>query len=180
MNRFLVLALGAACVVGLARAHAADAPKAAPAAKPAEPAKPAAGAAPAAPAPAAGAEKKIDWEHATVAEKKKYMKTVVLPTMKKEFIAYDEKTYKKMNCGTCHGDGASDGKFKMPNPKLPKLPKPTAQSDFVELQKKKPDAVKFMGTVVKPKMAALLGLPEWSPQTTNGFGCYRCHTKEGE
>src|SRR6185295_12069010 len=133
MNRFLALALGAVALVGVASAHAADAgaPKAAPA--------------------AAGAEKKIDWEHATVAEKKKYMKTVVLPTMKKEFIAFNAKAYSKMNCATCHGDGASDGKFKMPNPKLPKLPKPTAQSDFIELQKKKPEAVKFMGTVVKPK-----------------------------
>jgi cytochrome c553 len=157
MNRILALALGAACLAGLARAHAADAPA----------------------APAADA-KKIDWEHASVAEKKKYMKTVVLPTMKKEFIGFDAKKYSKMNCATCHGDGVDDGKFKMPNPKLPKLPKPTAQSDFVELQKKKPEAVKFMGTVVKPKMAELLGLPQWSPDHKNGFGCYHCHTKEGE
>jgi hypothetical protein len=48
------------------------------------------------------------------------------------------------------------------------------------LQQKKPEAVKFMGTVVKPKVAELLGLPEWSPQNTTGFGCYQCHTKEGE
>jgi hypothetical protein len=158
MNRILVLALGAVCLAGLSPAHAADA---------------------GAPA-AASSAKKIDWEHATPAEKKKYMKTVVLPTMKKEFIAFDAKKYGKMNCATCHGDGAEDGKFKMPNPKLPKLPKPTAQSDFVELQKKKPEAVKFMGTVVKPKMAELLGLPQWSPDHKNGFGCYHCHTKEGE
>ena len=133
MNRALAFALGAVCLVGLARAHAADAgaSKAAAAAKPAAAAaKPADGG-----APAAAAEKKIDWEHATVAEKKKYMKTTVLPTMKKEFIAFDAKAFKKMNCATCHGDGATDGKFKMPNPKLPKLPKPTPD-DFMELQKK--------------------------------------------
>jgi hypothetical protein len=156
MNRVLALALGAACLVGVARSHAADG---------------------GAGAPAAAAEKKIDWEHMTVAEKKKYMKTKVLPEMKKAFIAYDAKTYKKMNCATCHGDGATDGKFKMPNPKLPKLPPPTAGSDFEKLKKEKPDAIKFMATVVKPKMAALLGLPEWSPQVTTGFGCYHCHTK---
>ena len=126
------------------------------------------------------AKPKIDWEHMSAAEKKKYMKTTVLPTMKKEFQAFDAKTYKKFNCATCHGDGATDGKFKMPNAKLPKLPKPTAQSDFVELQKKKPEAVKFMGTVVKPKMAELLGLPQWTPETKTGFGCYHCHTKQGE
>jgi hypothetical protein len=126
-------------------------------------------------APAAGG---IDWEHMTVPQKKKFMKTTVLPEAKKIFAAFDPKTYKRVTCGTCHGDGADEGTFKMPNPKLPKLPKPTSRADFVELQKKKPDAVKFMGTVVKPTMAKLLNLPEWSPDHTNGFGCYHCHTKE--
>jgi len=129
-------------------------------------------------APAATDAKKIDWENMTEAAKKKYMKTTVLPEMKKAFQAYDAKTYKKFNCATCHGDGATDGKFKMPNPKLPKLPQPTDRAGFMALQQKKPDAVKFMGTVVKPKVAELLGLPEWSPQNTNGFGCYQCHTQE--
>jgi hypothetical protein len=131
-------------------------------------------------APPALAKAEIDWDHMSAAAKKKYMKTKVLPEMKKAFGSYDAKAYKKMTCATCHGDGVDDGDFKMPNPKLPKLPPPTSRADFVELQKKKPDAVKFMGTVVKPHMAALLGEPEWSPQNTKGFGCYHCHTKEGE
>ena len=128
--------------------------------------------------PSAGA-KKIDWAHMSPAEKKKYMKTNVLPEMKKAFQAYDAKSYKKFTCATCHGEGATDGKFKMPNPKLPKLPAPTDRAGFMALQQKKPDAVKFMGTVVKPKAAELLGLPEWTPQTPTGFGCYQCHTQEG-
>jgi hypothetical protein len=120
----------------------------------------------------------IDWEHMTVPQKKKYMKATVLPEAKKMFAAFDPKAYKRFTCGSCHGDGAEEGTFKMPNPKLPKLPKPTSRADFVELQKKKPEAVKFMGTVVKPTMAKLLNLPEWSPDHTNGFGCYHCHTHE--
>ena len=128
-------------------------------------------------APSAGA-KKIDWAHMSPAEKKKYMKTKVLPEMKQAFQAYDAKNYKKFTCATCHGEGATDGKFKMPNPKLPKLPAPTDRAGFMALQQKKPDAVKFMGTVVKPKVAELLGLPEWTPQTPTGFGCYQCHTNE--
>jgi hypothetical protein len=120
----------------------------------------------------------IDWEHMTVPQKKKYMKTAVLPEAKKMFAAFDPKAYKKFTCGSCHGDGADEGTFKMPNPKLPKLPKPTSRADFVELQKKKPEAVKFMGTVVKPTMAKLLNLPEWSPDHANGFGCYHCHTHD--
>ena len=132
--------------------------------------------APAAPAPAAA--KKIDWENMKFEERKKYMKSTVLPEMKKRFQEFDAKTYKKFSCATCHGDGATDGKFKMPNAKLPKLP--TAREGFMALQQKKPEAVKFMGTVVKPTMAGLLGLTEWSPQNPKGFGCYQCHTKEEE
>jgi hypothetical protein len=126
-------------------------------------------------APAAEAAK-IDWEHMSKDERKKYMKLTVLPEMKKAFQAYDAKAYKKFTCETCHGDGATEGTFKMPNPKLPKLP--TAREGFMALQQKKPEAVKFMGTVVKPTMARLLGLPEWSPQNMKGFGCYQCHNKE--
>jgi len=114
----------------------------------------------------------------SVADKKKYMKATVLPTMKKLFQDFDAKTYKKFTCATCHGDGATDGKFKMPNAKLPKLPAPGNRDAFMALQQKKPEAVKFMGTVVKPKVAELLGLPEWSPQNMKGFGCYQCHTNE--
>ena len=54
--------------------------------------------------------------------KKKYMKTTVLPTMKKLFVAFDKKHYSKMNCETCHGKKAAENKFKMPSAELPKLP----------------------------------------------------------
>jgi len=128
------------------------------------------------PPAAASAAKKIDWEHMSFKDRKKYMKESVLPEMKKLFQSYDAKAFKKFTCETCHGDGATDGKFKMPNPKLPKLP--TSREGFMALQQKKPDAVKFMGTVVKPKMAELLGLPEWTPTNQTGFGCYQCHTKQ--
>ena len=127
-------------------------------------------------APTAAPGNKIDWPNMKFEEKKKYMKSTVLPEMKKAFQAYDAKTYKKFSCATCHGEGATDGKFKMPNAKLPALP--TSKEGFMALQQKKPDAVKFMGTVVKPKMAELLGLPEWTPQNMTGFGCYQCHTKD--
>lgn len=148
--------LGLALFAVTGAARAADAGAAAPAAAP--------------------AAKKIDWEHMSAADKKKYMKTTVMPAMKKVFQDYDAKAYKKFTCETCHGEGAVDGKFKMPNAKLPKLP--TDREGFMALQQKKPDAVKFMGTVVKPKMAELLGMPEWTPQSQTGFGCYQCHTKE--
>src|SRR5262252_5175409 len=92
----------------------------------------------AADAPAAGA-KKIDWEKMSKDERKKYMKTVVAPEMKKLFVAFDAKHYSNMGCPTCHGDSATDGTFKMPNPKLPKLPQPTDRAGFQALMQKKPE-----------------------------------------
>ena len=42
----------------------------------------------------------------------------------------------------------------------------------------KPKMVKFMGEIVKPQMAALLGVPEFDPKKpeAGGFGCMSCHT----
>jgi hypothetical protein len=120
--------------------------------------------------------KKVDWENMSFDQRKKLMKSAVLPELKKAFQSFDAKKYRKFTCATCHGDGATDGKFKMPNAKLPKLPPPTDRAAFAALQQKKPEVVKFMGTVVTPKVAQLLGLPEWSPQNPKGFGCYACHT----
>ena len=130
------------------------------------------------PAPTPVAAKKVDWEHMTFDERKKLMKTSVLPELKKAFQSYDAKKYKKFTCATCHGDGATDGKFKLPNDKLPKLPPPTDRAAFMALQQKKPEVVKFMGTVVTPKVVGLIGVAEWSPQNPKGFGYYGCHTAE--
>jgi len=143
-----------------------------------QPAKPAAAAPAAAPAAGAG-KKKIDWEHMSKAERKKYMKSTVLPKMKAVFQEFDAKDFKKFSCETCHGKKATETNFKMPNPELPKLPQPTDRAGFMAIQQKKPEVVKFMGTKVKPTMAELLNLPEWTPQNPTGFGCYQCHTKEG-
>jgi cytochrome c553 len=119
---------------------------------------------------------KVDWEKMSFSQRKRLMKTAVLPELKQAFQSFDPKKYKTFTCVTCHGDGATDGKFKMPNAKLPKLPAPTDRAGFTALQEKKPDLVKFMGTVVAKKVAELVGLPEWSPQNPKGFGCYACHT----
>lgn len=105
-----------------------------------------------------------------------FMKTTVLPTMRKVFASFDSVKFPKINCNTCHGDGSKDGTFKMPNPKLIKMPKNT--EGFVELRQKHPDLMRFMMTTVKPTMAKLLGKPEFNMQTHTGFGCGNCHTSE--
>jgi hypothetical protein len=178
MKKILVVSLGIAGLIGAAATSiAADAPAAAKAEAPkADAAKPEG---PKVSQKAIDAGKKIDWAKMDEKAKKKYMKTTVLPEMKKLFVAVDKKHYSSMNCETCHGKNAPDKKFKMPNADLPKLPQPTDRAGFMALQQKKPEIVKFMGTQVKPTMAALLGVAEWEPSNPKGFGCYNCHTQEG-
>ena len=134
----------------------------APAAAPAESAE--------APAAAPGA---VDWKSMDKKARGKYMKDVVLPKMKEVFTAFDKK-YENMQCMTCHGAGATNGSFAMPNPDLPKLP--ADMSKFKEWAAKKPAMTEFMVKHVKPEMAKLLNEPEYNPETKVGFGCAECHT----
>jgi hypothetical protein len=103
-----------------------------------------------------------------------YMKSVVLPRMKVAFTNFNPDRYSGMNCVTCHGDSAADGSFKMPNPRLPKLP--TTPEGFRQLAEEKPAVMEFMKNEVKPRMASMLGVPDWNPETKSGFGCMECHT----
>jgi len=100
-----------------------------------------------------------------------YMKKVVLPKMRDEFKAW-ESEHAHMNCATCHGAGASEGSFEMPNPRLPKL-----TMDLKEEMKEEPEATKFMMERVVPEMAKLLDEPAYDPKTGKGFGCFDCHVK---
>ncbi len=117
----------------------------------------------------------VAWKDMNHEQRLDYMKKSVLPKMKDEFVAFDAKRYAEMNCATCHGDGAKDGTFKMPNPKLPKLP--ADESGFKKLMEQKPEATKFMGGKVVPDMASLLGEAPYDQQTHQGFGCFECHAK---
>jgi hypothetical protein len=127
----------------------------------------------AAPAPASGA---FNWDAMSKEERGKYMKEVVMPKMKEVFTAFDAHKYADMKCVTCHGSGATNGSFTMPNPELPKLP--SDMSKFKEWAAKKPQMTEFMVKHVKPEMAKLLNEPEFDPATKTGFGCGECHTKE--
>ena len=115
------------------------------------------------------------WEKMDKDQRKTYMREVVLPKMRQTFAEFNSEEFGRINCKTCHGDGATNESFEMPNPKLPKLPGSTA--GFQELMKKDSAAMMFMMKKVKPQMAELLGLPEMDPKTQpDGFGCGNCHT----
>ena len=109
-----------------------------------------------------------------------FMKLTVLPTMKKTFQDFDAQKFAGMNCKTCHGKGAEDGSFEMPNPDLPRLPKPESFAAFASDPKHAP-WVKFMIEKVEPDTAKLLEMTPFDPKTNTGdFSCHACHMSEGE
>ena len=122
---------------------------------------------------ASGTAPNAEWAGMTRPERRDYMRMVVMPKAKELFVAFDPARYGKMSCGTCHGDGAEDGTFKMPNPKLARLP--PSPEGFKQLIAAKTAACQFMLVKLKPTMAALLGMPQFNPDTRAGFGCKNCH-----
>ena len=120
----------------------------------------------------------IDWAKMSRAERKDYMKSVVLPKAQEMFTSFDPKQFKHVTCATCHGDDYARGTYKMPNADLPLLP--SSARGFKELRDRSPEIVAFMSTRVKPTMAALLGLPEYTPANPQGFACFNCHMKGHE
>jgi len=106
-------------------------------------------------------------------QKMNHMKKVVVPKMASLFQSHDQAEFAEFNCVTCHGKGAKQGSFKMPNPSLPVLD-PTDQ--FAKAKQAHPAMLEFMMKQVTPTMAGLLGMQPYDPTTKQGFGCGNCHT----
>jgi len=118
----------------------------------------------------------VNFDDLDHAGKLKLMKTKVLPEMGAMFTAFDPQKWPKVECKTCHGKGAEDGTFKMPNPDLPRL-------DFAHMDQLSPEKqkiAKFMSEQVKPKMAELVGQQPMGPDNPHGFGCLECHMQVGQ
>jgi len=124
-----------------------------------------------APPPAAPA-----WKDMTTDQKKDVMKNVVVPKMTALFQEHDAKKFKDVGCGTCHGPGAKEGKFDMPNAKLPKL---DPKDGFAKHKKKDAKMVAFMMEKVVPGMVEALKVQPFNPETKEGFGCGNCHVMVG-
>ena len=121
-------------------------------------------------------DKPLAWADMDHEQKEDYMEATVMPHMKDKFTAFDAR-YAEMNCKTCHGPGADDGTFKMPNPDLMPLDFSRDPSTYSEEEHK---VGEFMGTVVVPEMAKLLGTTPYDQATQTGFGCTGCHTVKSD
>lgn len=108
-------------------------------------------------------------------ERGQYMGEVVLPRMKALFQSFDAQHFAVVDCATCHGSGATDRSFTMPNTGLAKLP--DNAPGFIALAREKPEWMHFMADQVRPKMAALLGKKEIDMRNPkpDAFGCRNCH-----
>lgn len=167
--------LGVFCLIAACGGGQATAPPAAPPANGADAAAPVASAER---PPGAGAFQPGpgEWARWTHDDKLQWMKKTVLPKMHDLFVAVDTPRFGDMSCTTCHGHGAVEGNFMMPNSDLPKLdPSPEG---FAKLSKTNPKMFEFMVEQVEPTMASLLGEKPYDEKTKLGFNCFRCHTKK--
>lgn len=118
---------------------------------------------------------KPTWATMSHEQQVEHMKMVVTPKMAAVFQEFDAKKYKEFGCPTCHGPGAKEGKFDMPNKKLPKL---NAKDNFAKHMKKHKKVTEFMMQKVVPEMAGTLEMEPYNPETQKGFGCGGCHEME--
>lgn len=116
-----------------------------------------------------------DWATWSHEKKMAYMKSTVLPRAQKLFAAFDPVRYADATCETCHGSGAVDATYKMPNPDLAKWP--GGADAFRELAQKDPKMLTFMQQVLVPATAELLAVKPFDMASHTGFSCFHCHVR---
>jgi hypothetical protein len=127
------------------------------------------------PLPAVGANS-MGWPTWSRDRKFAYMRDTVLPAEKAIFARFEPLRFASLSCETCHGQGARDGTYRMPNPDLPHLD--GGRNGFQELLDKQPETLRFMQKVVAPETARLLGYAEFDMEKHVGFSCYQCHVRQ--
>jgi len=121
--------------------------------------------------------KPLTWKDMDATQREQFMKDVVMPKSKALFVEFDAKKYADMDCGTCHGDGATAGWYWMPNPKIKPLPN-TPEASMARVSKDAEAAryADFMAAKLEPAVAEMLQLTPFDPKTNSGeFSCSNCH-----
>jgi hypothetical protein len=118
----------------------------------------------------------IVWKDKTRAQRLDWMGLQVFPKMKAAFKELDESRFAEFKCQTCHSDEMEMVDFKMPNTKIYALPLENTVQSAREYDEK---VTEFMLNTVTPRMAELLDMPVYDPETKSGFGCFGCHPSEG-
>mgnify|MGYP000387899449 CR=1 FL=1 len=121
----------------------------------------------------------ITYENMSFEQREAFMAEVVMPQMKEVFVAFDPK-YEAFSCATCHGKGATDGTYALPNADI--LPLPATEEAFFAKLEQDPEFARwsqFMLDKVYPQMAEMLQVPMFDPmKQPDGFSCSNCHTHE--
>jgi hypothetical protein len=117
------------------------------------------------------------WKDMNAEQRLAYMEKVVMPRAKQVFVEFDAERYKDMDCKTCHGPGADDRSFEMPNPAI--KPLPNSPEAFMALYAQDADVQRFtpfMSDKVEPMMGELLQMTVFDPKTDTGeLSCSTCH-----
>ncbi len=113
------------------------------------------------------------WARMSARQRSQYMEHDVLPAMRSLLQAYDATRYATVNCATCHGENARAVHFRMPN-SLPALAAFGSEAGN-RARAEHPRVFAFMAQRFSPAMAQVLGVPPFSPENHQGFGCFNCH-----
>ncbi len=114
------------------------------------------------------------WAQMNERERKRWMATAIMDAMAPRFQRWRPEEFARFTCASCHGEDPGSRAFRMPNPALPPL-YPTGHPKQHEMVREHPEAVRFMYNQVTKPMMVLLGMPEYDPETRQGFGCFSCH-----
>lgn len=113
-----------------------------------------------------------EWDEMDMEARRKFMKEMVVPTMRQAFAEFDSVRFPSLGCKSCHGAaGLADGSFAMPSPELPAL----SSAALMNPDDDQKAVLEFMRTVVKPKLSELLGAAEGSMPAVR---CSSCHTMQ--
>ncbi len=116
----------------------------------------------------------VAWPDKSPEQRGAYMGLVVLPAVT-ELWQQSPNAEQEVTCATCHGPGAAEGDFAMPNAALTPL---DPANDF-EAHQDSAAFLEFMMTQLTPEMTELLDAEPFDFETNEGFSCFACHTPAG-